>query len=92
MINKMIWPEPFVTGVIPTDSEDALLCAQALCAWANCCIENPPEKFGVVMVDIAHRLGVTGSPDSFRDWADKWLGKPAPGLVRTEGDGNIKAD
>ena len=84
-LDSLWWPEPFVTGIIPENATDALLCAHALCAWGNCYLAaKPPEHFGIVMAKISIRLGISGSPDSFHEWAKKWLGK--------HGEGQIKAD
>mgnify|MGYP001566966813 CR=1 FL=1 len=70
------WPEPFVTGEIPAETgnkADTTLCAYALCAWALCMAGNkPPAKFGVAMVKISRRLGITrGGPDVFSQLAKK---------------------
>lgn len=72
---KIQWPEPFLTGVLPKEKgnrADAELCANALVAWANCSMGGPPPpKFGIVMAEIAQRLGILGSPESFDELAAK---------------------
>lgn len=75
---RLSWPECFVTGGIPEGRLDAQLCADALRAWGNCQAGKElageiPEKFGEVMVKIANRLGVTGTPESFSEWSQRWL-------------------
>ena len=75
---SLIWPECFVTGDLPEGRSDAQLCADALTAWAHCHAGKElsgeiPEKFGEVMVKIANRLGVTGTPESFSEWSQRWL-------------------
>lgn len=31
-----MWPECFLTGIVPDDLSDAELCAHTLTGWANC--------------------------------------------------------
>jgi hypothetical protein len=70
------WPEVFRTGILPEEDSDqtrAALCADALCAWANCSIGNPPpENFGEVMVQINNRLNGAIMPEELMAWAKQW--------------------
>lgn len=66
--NGFIWPEMFETGIVPTDRPEILLCADALCAWAAIVMgSKKPDKFGTVMAEIAIKLGVDGTPESFME-------------------------
>ena len=67
-----IWPDIFITGIIPADASDELLGAHALCAWvcAHAGATIPPH-FGDVMAHIANRLNVSGTPQSFLDWSER---------------------
>ena len=66
------WPDIFITGKIPADASDDLLGAHALFAWGNAHAgaEIPPH-FGDVMQQIAHRLNVSGTPQSFLEWSEQ---------------------
>ena len=57
------------TGNVPADASDDLLGAHALCAW-GCAYAGAtiPPHFGDVMRQIAHRLNVSGTPQSFLNW------------------------
>ena len=67
-----IWPDIFITGKIPADASDDLLGAHALRAWGNAYAgASIPPHFGDVMRQIAHRLNVSGTPQSFLDWSDR---------------------
>ena len=63
------WPDIFITGNVPADASDELLGAHALnargCVYAGATI---PPHFGDVMAHIAHRLNVSGTPQSFLNW------------------------
>lgn len=63
------WPDIFITGQIPADASDDLLGAHALFAWGNASAGAAiPPHFGDVMRQIAHRLNVSGTPQSFLNW------------------------
>ena len=66
----MIYPEIFITGVIPQDRSNKLLLADALCAWACASLVKAPEKFGVVMAEIGERLGVSPLPENLMKLAE----------------------
>ena len=63
------WPDIFITGNVPADASDDLLGAHALCAW-GCAYAGAtiPPHFGDVMRQIANRLNVSGTPQSFLNW------------------------
>ena len=64
------WPDIFITGKIPADASDDLLGAHALRAWGNASAgATIPPHFGDVMRQIAHRLNILGTPQSFSDWS-----------------------
>jgi hypothetical protein len=66
------WPDIFITGNVPADASDDLLGAYALRAWGNAYAGAAiPPRFGDVMRQIAHRLNVSGTPQSFLDWGDR---------------------
>ena len=65
----VIWPEMFETGVIPETMEDANICANALCAWGNCSVSPPPQKFGDVMSAVGKRLNCVPTPNGLELWA-----------------------
>lgn len=66
------WPDIFITGNIPADASDDLLGAHALRAWGNAHAgASLPPHFGDVMQQIAHRLNVSGTPQSFLDWSER---------------------
>ena len=66
------WPDIFITGKIPADASDDLLGACALDAWGNVQAGGAiPPHFGDVMRQIAHRLNVSGTSQSFLDWSDR---------------------
>ena len=67
-----IWPDIFITGNVPADASDDLLGAYALRAWGNAYAGAAiPPRFGDVMRQIANRLNVSGTPQSFLDWSDR---------------------
>ena len=67
-----IWPDIFITGNVPADASDDLLGAHALRAWGNAYAGAAiPPRFGDVMRQIANRLNVSGTPQSFLDWSDR---------------------
>ena len=64
------WPDIFITGIIPADASDDLLGAHALFAWGNAHAGAAiPPHFGDVMRQIAHRLNISGTPQSFLNWS-----------------------
>ena len=66
------WPPIFITGIIPADASDDLLGAHALRAWGNAYAGAAiPPRFGDVMRQIANRLNVSGTPQSFLDWSER---------------------
>ena len=66
------WPDIFITGKIPADASDDLLGAHALRAWGNASAgATIPPHFGDVMRQIAHRLNVSGTPQSFLEWSEQ---------------------
>ena len=72
--NGYIWPEIFVTGIIPDNYPKELLCADGLCAWGICMAGsniNIPEKFGEVMFEISQRLGVSATDSSLMKYAER---------------------
>ena len=66
------WPDIFITGNVPADASDDLLGAHALCAW-GCAYAGAtiPPHFGDVMRQIANRLNILGTPQSFLDWSEQ---------------------
>ena len=67
-----IWPDIFITGNVPADASDDLLGAHALFAWGNAHAGAAvPPHFGDVMRQIANRLNVSGTPQSFLDWNER---------------------
>ena len=71
MDTTVFWPEPFMRGKV-TETNNHALCAHALMAWANVMSQNkPPDCFGVVMAEIAHKLGISGKPESFMQWSQE---------------------
>ena len=55
----MTWPEIFERPEILATREPAALCADGLCAWANCMVGSEiPKNFGDVLVAVAARLGM----------------------------------
>ena len=68
-MNEM-FPEIFITGKIPLNRDERALCADALCGWA-CCMggAKPPENFGIAMVEIGRRLGVSPTAESIEQYA-----------------------
>ena len=66
------WPDIFITGNVPADASDDMLGAHALCAW-GCAYAGAtlPPRFGDVMRQIANRLNVSGTPQSFLDWSER---------------------
>lgn len=75
----MIFPEIFLTGVVPDDRSKLALLADALCAWGICAFGNePPPKFGEVMVEIGDRLNFTPTGENCLKLSKEWrdAGKP----------------
>lgn len=67
-----IWPDIFITGNVPADASNDLLGAYALRAWGNAQAGAAlPPHFGDAMRQIAHRLNVSGTPQSFLDWSER---------------------
>ena len=67
-----LWPDIFITGNVPADASDDLLGAHALFAWGNAHAGAAiPPRFGDVMRQIANRLNVSGTPQSFLDWSER---------------------
>lgn len=70
-----LWPDIFITGEVPPDISDAALCGQALLGWGNAMAarenHSPPSKFWQGMAAIADRFDVSGTPESFFEWANK---------------------
>ena len=55
----MTWPEIFNNPDLIQTRDPRSLCADALCAWANCKAgSQPPESFGRVLVAVAVRIGM----------------------------------
>jgi hypothetical protein len=70
-----IWPQTFTANAVPSDRSDAALCADALEAWSWCMAGSErPKTFGETMANIALRLGVDGSLESFRDAGKRFIG------------------
>lgn len=75
-MSYVMWPECFLTGIVPADVSDAVLCAHALTGWANCesgLGSTIPKHFGKVMQKIGERLKISPTPDNCSKWADDWL-------------------
>lgn len=76
LIHETVWPECFITGVINPTDPDLILCADALLAWSIVTGGKvaghppPPKLFGDVMAKIAARLNVSGTPESFMEYAN----------------------
>jgi hypothetical protein len=57
---QMTWPEIFERPELVATREPASLCADGLCAWANCMVGSEiPESFGDVLVAVGARLGMS---------------------------------
>jgi hypothetical protein len=71
------WPNIFQDETLIETSDEKYLCAQALSAWAMVCGQRGevPTNFGDVLAKVANRLGVSGTPDSFSDFAKEkgWI-------------------
>ena len=64
------WPDIFITGNAPVDASDMQIAAAGLCAWGNARAGAAiPPHFGDVMAQIANRLNISGTPQSFLDWS-----------------------
>lgn len=77
----MEWPEIFDNPGLIETRKPALLCADGLCAWANClCGNAPPENFGDVMVALGARIGLKegATADNLSRFAKEqgWLSPP----------------
>ena len=63
------WDDVF-SGETLDGKTDLQLCGIGLGAWANCYAGNPPpDTFGPVIQQIAERLGISGTPEGFKEKA-----------------------
>ena len=72
---KLIFPEIFETGII-TSSDKKKVCADAICAWANCMAGcEPPKMFGKGMVEVGKLLGIPPTVENLEKYAIEqgWL-------------------
>jgi len=68
--SQPIWPSVFETGVT-ADKTHPELCAAGLEAWWLVYGGHTrPYNFGTIMAQIAVTLGISGTADSFMEWAD----------------------
>ena len=92
-----MWPNIFsaVDYQSYADSKsDSEICAIGLVAWANCMagLGPIPEKFGEVMVILASRLKISGTPESFFDWSTNYRSKNKPASLQEMSDFLDKAE
>ncbi len=74
-----VYPEIFVTGVVPQDANKLKLLADSLSAWGHTHMGHPlPEHFGTAMAEISFRLDVLGTPESFLAKSKEWQGAGMP--------------
>ena len=66
------WPDIFTTENLDGKS-DQELCADALCAWGNCYLAQPPESFGRVMEAIGKRLHVPPLADDLMEYSNRFV-------------------
>lgn len=83
-MNAIMWPDIF-EGTLTIEERIAqgktrnqglaALCADGLCAWANCMAgSKPTPNFGEVMVEIGQALGISAyPPDNLSKRADELL-------------------
>jgi hypothetical protein len=69
---KLSWPDIFTTEKLDGKS-DRELCADALCAWGNCHLAQPPESFGRVMAAIGQRLHVPPLADDLMEYSNRFM-------------------
>lgn len=68
------FPEIFSDPSLIQGRSDALLCADALEAWATCHMGiEIPDNFGEVMVKIAKRLKCAATPDVLMEVANRFI-------------------
>jgi len=66
----LIFPNVFITGQLENEIDERILCAYALCGWANCeAGATPPKMFGAGMVAISKQLGISAAPGSIEKFA-----------------------
>jgi hypothetical protein len=71
----MIFPEIFITGVLPESWTKESLIADGLSGWACCMVgAKPPEQFGQGMALISEKIG-TAIPEKLEEMADKLITK-----------------
>jgi hypothetical protein len=59
MAMNLIFPEVFITGILPIPSDERKVCTDALIGWANCMAgATPPTLFGEGIAAIGQRLGI----------------------------------
>lgn len=55
------------------DQSDIMLCANGLSAWGCCALETPPKSFGMFMVVVGERLGISPLGDNLMVYSDNFL-------------------
>lgn len=74
---EFIWPSVFETKNLGS-RPDLALCAYGLSAWAIVQSgQKPHENFGEVMAQIALKLGISGTPESFMELSKRLMPKYA---------------
>lgn len=58
-MDKMIYPEIFITGELPEGWTKEKLVADGLVGWANCSFTKPPKNFGKGMALIGKQTGAS---------------------------------
>lgn len=60
---------------VQEEKDQDVLLAMGLTMWGNCHLENPPEDFGMMMVDIGKKLGVVATPENLSKLFEERFGK-----------------
>lgn len=71
---KYFWPDIFDPQKRETLSDDEVL-ADALMAWGNVLMGEVRPDFGETMAWASNKLGVSGTPGSFKELADRRFAK-----------------
>ncbi len=72
----MIFPEIFITGELIGTETERELCAHAFSGWGCCAAgATPPTNFGLGMVVIGEKLGITATETNLEKYAIEkgWL-------------------
>lgn len=73
--NQIIWPQPFMTGLVDyplTEEGKAAAIAAALSAWANIIQgHKQPEHFGLVLAKISRMFDISCTPEDLQKAADQ---------------------